>query len=53
LGGIHASLDDDSGRPRVALLTSTGAFAQVPPNPNNPNDNIPEKLSPPPYGELR
>jgi glc operon protein GlcG len=35
----------------VALLTSTGAFAQVPPNPNNPNDTIPDAASPPPYGE--
>jgi uncharacterized protein GlcG (DUF336 family) len=32
----------------VALLTSTGAFAQVPPN---PNDAIPDGLTPPPYGE--
>jgi uncharacterized protein GlcG (DUF336 family) len=35
----------------AALLTSTGAFAQVPPNPNNPNDAIPDGLTPPPYGE--
>jgi glc operon protein GlcG len=34
----------------VALLTATGAFAQVPPNPNNPNDNVPEKQSYTPYG---
>lgn len=35
----------------AALLIGTGAFAQVPPNPNNPNDNIPEASNPPPYGE--
>lgn len=35
----------------VALLISTGAFAQVPPNPDNPNDTIPDALTPPPYGE--
>ena len=35
----------------VALLTSTGAFAQVPPNPDNPNDAIPDGMTPPPYGE--
>ena len=35
----------------VALLTSTGAFAQVPPNPNNPNDTVADTFAPPPYGE--
>jgi uncharacterized protein GlcG (DUF336 family) len=35
----------------VALLVGTGAFAQVPPNPDNPNDAIPDALAPPPYGE--
>lgn len=35
----------------VALMTSTGAFAQVPPNPNNPNDTVADAASPPPYGE--
>ena len=35
----------------VALLTSTGAFAQVPPDPANPNEAIPEALAPPAYGE--
>ena len=35
----------------VALLTSTGAFAQVPPDPANPNEAIPDALTPPPYGE--
>ena len=34
-----------------ALATSTGAFAQVPPDPNNPNENVPETMSPTPYGE--
>ena len=34
----------------LALLVSTGAFAQVPPNPDNPNDAIPDALTPPPYG---
>ena len=35
----------------VALPISTGAFAQVPPNPDNPNDTIPDALTPLPYGE--
>ena len=35
----------------IALLIGTGAFAQVPPNPDNPNDAIPDALAPPPYGE--
>ena len=35
----------------VALLMSTGAFAQVPPNPDNPNDTVADALAPPPYGE--
>jgi uncharacterized protein GlcG (DUF336 family) len=34
----------------VALLTSTGAFAQAP-NPDNPNDTIADAANPPPYGE--
>jgi glc operon protein GlcG len=34
----------------VALLMSTGAFAQVPPDPNNPNEKMPEASNPPPYG---
>jgi glc operon protein GlcG len=40
-----------AGAACVALLTSTGAFAQVPPNPNNPNDTVADAASPPPYGE--
>jgi glc operon protein GlcG len=35
----------------VALMLSTGAFAQVPSNPDNPNDTIPDGLTPAPYGE--
>jgi glc operon protein GlcG len=35
----------------VALVTGTGAFAQVPADPNNPNENVPETMSPTPYGE--
>jgi glc operon protein GlcG len=35
----------------VALLTSTGAFTQVAPNPDNPNDTVSDTLAPPPYGE--
>ena len=35
----------------VALLTSTGAFTQVPPNPDNPNDTVSDTLAPLPYGE--
>jgi glc operon protein GlcG len=35
----------------VALLTSTGAFAQVPPDPGNSNEAIPDAMTPPPYGE--
>ncbi len=35
----------------VVLLISTGAFAQVSPNPDNPNDAIPDVSAPPSYGE--
>jgi uncharacterized protein GlcG (DUF336 family) len=35
----------------AALLTSTGAFAQVPADPANPNETVPEALTPTPYGE--
>ena len=35
----------------VALMTSTGAFAQVPADPTNPNEAIPDAAAPPPYGE--
>src|ERR1700692_1159671 len=40
-----------AGAACVTLLISTGAFAQVPPNPDNPNDAIPDSLTPLPYGE--
>jgi len=35
----------------VALLTSTGAFAQVPPDPANPNEAIPDAMVQAAYGE--
>jgi glc operon protein GlcG len=35
----------------VALMTGTGAFAQVPPDPNNPNEAVPDQMNPTPYGE--
>ena len=35
----------------ATLLMSSGAFAQVPPDPNNPNEAVPEKAAFTPYGE--
>jgi glc operon protein GlcG len=35
----------------ATLLLSSGAFAQVPADPNNPNEAVPEAMSPMPYGE--
>ena len=35
----------------VALMTSTAIFAQVPPDPNNPNETVPEAMTQPQYGE--
>jgi glc operon protein GlcG len=35
----------------VALTMSSGTFAQVPPDPSNPNETVPDTLNPPPYGE--
>jgi uncharacterized protein GlcG (DUF336 family) len=35
----------------AALLMSSSAFAQVPADPNNPNENIPDTMAPMPYGE--
>jgi len=35
----------------VALLASSGAVAQVPADPNNPNEAVPEKQNYIPYGE--
>lgn len=35
----------------AALLIGTGALAQVPPDPNNPNENVAEAANAPAYGE--
>ena len=35
----------------AALLVTSAAFAQVPPDPNNPNEAVPEKHAYMPYGE--
>jgi glc operon protein GlcG len=35
----------------AALVMSTGAFAQVPADPNNPNENVPDAQPNTPYGE--
>jgi glc operon protein GlcG len=35
----------------AALLISWGALAQVPPDPNNPNEAVPEAMVQPEYGE--
>ena len=35
----------------AALLMSSGAFAQVPADPNNPNEAVPDAMAPTPYGE--
>jgi uncharacterized protein GlcG (DUF336 family) len=35
----------------LALLVATGAFAQVPPDPNNPNEAVPDAQAVTPYGE--
>jgi glc operon protein GlcG len=35
----------------AALLMTSAAFAQVPPDPNNPNEAVPEKHTYTPYGE--
>lgn len=34
-----------------AALVTGGAMAQVPPDPNNPNETVPDQLNPAPYGE--
>jgi glc operon protein GlcG len=39
-----------AGAVGVALMMSTGAFAQVPADPNNPNETVPEKMTYLPYG---
>jgi uncharacterized protein GlcG (DUF336 family) len=33
------------------VLMAGGAFAQVPPDPSNPNENVPDAANAPPYGE--
>ena len=35
----------------AALLLSSAAVAQVPADPNNPNENLPDAMTPPSYGE--
>ena len=35
----------------IALLSVSAAFAQVPSNPDNPNDKVADTFTPPPYGE--
>ena len=35
----------------AALVIGTGAFAQVPPDPNNPNEAVPDTMVQPAYGE--
>jgi uncharacterized protein GlcG (DUF336 family) len=34
----------------VALVAGSGALAQVPPDPTNPNENVPAEMKPMPYG---
>ena len=36
----------------VALSTRTGAFAQVPADPANPNETVADNFTPPPYGDV-
>ena len=35
----------------VAVTLAMSAFAQVPPDPNNPNEAVPDKMIYTPYGE--
>lgn len=35
----------------AALMTSSAAFAQVPADPNNPNEKVPETMNPSEYGQ--
>jgi glc operon protein GlcG len=35
----------------VALFMGSSAFAQVPPDPSNPNEAVPDAMNPPAYGE--
>jgi glc operon protein GlcG len=36
----------------AALMMSSTVFAQVPADPNNPNEAVPDAMTPPPYGEI-
>ena len=36
----------------AALKMSSAVFAQVPADPNNPNEAVPDAMTPPPYGEI-
>jgi uncharacterized protein GlcG (DUF336 family) len=40
-----------AGSMSALMLISSTAFAQVPPDPNNPNETVPEKATYMPYGE--
>src|SRR3954452_378989 len=40
-----------AGAACLGLLITTGACAQVQPNPDNPNDTVADAMTPPPYGE--
>src|SRR5580704_13363010 len=40
-----------AGAVYVALMFGTSAFAQVPPDPNNPLETVPDALNVVPYGE--
>jgi glc operon protein GlcG len=40
-----------AGAVGAALLMSAGAFAQVPADPSNPNESVPDTMNPPAYGE--
>jgi glc operon protein GlcG len=40
-----------AGALSAALLMSSAAFAQVPADPNNPNEKVPEMMNPPEYGQ--
>jgi hypothetical protein len=51
MGGMNAASLSASSDRMCRLFIGTGAFAQVTPNPDNPNDAIPDSLAPPPYGE--
>jgi glc operon protein GlcG len=35
----------------AALMMNSTVFAQVPADPNNPNEAVPDAMTPPPYGE--